>query len=88
MLEFLVKVEGVHPARTFVDGKGEIVSALDLEVSKATDRFVVTAFDKTANQLKEKPPVVGAYYWAAIGFSVSGTDKRFLSARLVSLSEF
>lgn len=88
MLELLVKVEAVQPMRTFAAGNGEMVSALDLEVSKGRDRFVVTAFDKTALQLKEKLPVVGAYYWAEVGFVVSGTDKHFQSARLYSLSEF
>lgn len=88
MLELLVKVEVVQPMRTFAAGNGETVSALDLEVTKGRDRFVVTAFDKTALQLKETPPVVGAYYWAEINFAVSGTEKRFQSVRLVSLSEF
>lgn len=88
MLELLVRVEAVQPMRTFTNGNGENVSALDLEVSKGRDRFVVTAFDKTALQLKESNPVVGAYYWAEVNFSVNGTEKRFQSVRLVSLSEF
>lgn len=88
MLELLVKVEAVQPMRTFNASNGEEVSALDVEVTKGRDRFVVTAFDKTALQLKENLPIVGAYYWAEISFSVSGSEKRFLSARLVSLSEF
>lgn len=88
MLSFLVKVEAVQPMRTFASSNGENVSALDLEVSKGNDRFVVTAFDKTALQLNEKLPIIGAYYWVVLSFSVRGTDKRFLSARLVELYEF
>lgn len=88
MLSFLVKVEAVQTVRTFTAGNGETVTALDLEVSKGTDRFTVTAFDKTALQLKDNLPIKGAYYWADLAFSVNGTEKRFQSVRLVSLSEF
>lgn len=88
MLELCVKVEAVQPMRTFTNGNGENVSVLDLEVSKGRDRFIVTAFDKTALQLKESQPIVGAYYYAEISFSVNGTEKRFQFARLLSLTEF
>lgn len=88
MLNFLVKIEEVHDFRTFTSGNGETITALDLEVSKGNDRFTVTALDKTALQLKGNLPIKGAYYWVDLAFSVNGSEKRFQSVRLVSLSEF
>lgn len=84
----LVKCEKVGEVRSFQNGRGEQVTAMDLEFSQGTEGMLVTAFDKVVTAVQSAKPVAGAYYWIDVHFSINGTEKRFQSVRLTSISAF
>ena len=84
----LVKVESVSEVRTFVNGNGEQATAIDLELSQGSERFVCSAFDKTVTAIQNLKIVAGVLVWADLHFGVSGKDKKFQSVRVQSINLF
>lgn len=84
----LVKVESVSDVRTFTNGNGEQTTAIDLELSLGSERYICSAFDKTVTAIQNLKLVAGALVWAELHFSVSGKDKKFQSVRVQSVNLF
>lgn len=82
----LAKCEKVGEVRSFQNGRGEQVTAMDMEFSVGAETFLVTAFDKVVTAVQAGKPAVGALYWIDVHFAVNGTEKRFQSVRLTSIS--
>lgn len=84
----LVKVESVSEVRTFTNGNGEQTTAIDLELSKGSERFICSAFDKTVTAIQNLKLVAGVIVWADLHFSVTGKDKKFQNVRVQSINLF
>lgn len=84
----LVKCEKVGEVRSFQNGRGEQVTAMDMEFSQGSESFLVTAFDKVVTAVQAAKPVAGALCWIDVHFAINGTEKRFQSIRLTSLTNF
>lgn len=84
----LVKVESVSEVRTFTNGNGEQATVIDLELSKGSERFICSAFDKTVTAIQNLKLVAGVIVWADLRFSVTGKDKKFQNVRVQSINLF
>lgn len=84
----LVKVESVSEVRTFTNGNGEQTTAIDLELSLGSERYICSAFDKTVTAIQNLRIVAGVFVWVDLHFTVSGKDKKFQSVRVQSINLF
>lgn len=82
----LVKVEKIGTARTFQNGNGENVVALDLELSQGAERYLATAFDKQVTAIQALNLVAGAFVWIELHFMVNGSERRFQTVRIQNIA--
>lgn len=84
----LCKITNVGEVSKIPTEKGEEISKIELQLTGCGDNFIVAAFDKAALEIAANKPVVGAYYWTDLTFSVSGKEKKFQNVRLNRLTAF
>lgn len=78
-MERLAKVKSVAPMRTFetsdYNGNKREVKVVEIEMQSGFDNFVVSAFDKTAEQIDTLGLKEGAYYFISLSLRAQTVEK-------------
>lgn len=84
----LCKVTNVGEVTKITTERGEEISKIELQLTDSANTFIASAFDKVALEIAQKLPVVSAYCWVDLTFTVSGREKKFQNVRINCLTAF